>query len=108
MSNYQNKREELLKEMGKITCMHPGRLSQEYRESQAGGKKLLLGPYYKHQQWCEGKNVSRRVKPEEAEALRRGIEGMDCFKKLSAEYIEATVAMTQEGMREQDGKKNSR
>ncbi len=107
MSTYQTKREQLLNEMGKITRMHRGRLSEEYRDREIDGEKKRLGPYYKHQQWSAGKNVSRRVNSEEAQRLREGIEGMDHFKKLSDEYIEATVAMTEQERDEEDSKKNS-
>jgi len=93
--------------MNEIDEMRRGRLSEEYRERAVDGKIHRTGPYYKHQQWVDGKNVSRRVKPEEVGRLRSGIEGMDRFKKLSDEFIEETVAMTEERDDGRNSKKNS-
>jgi len=107
MKNYQAKREELLNQMGSIERMREGRLSEEYRERVVDGQTLRNGPYYKHQQWKDGKNVSRRVKAEEAERLREGIEGMDQFKRLCEDYAQTTVAMTEQMEGQSDAKKNS-
>jgi len=108
MNKLEAKRQSLLKQMGEIDTMHRGRLSEEYRERQQNGETIRLGPYYKYQEWKDGRNKSRRIKAEEVEALREGIEGMDKFKALSADYIGTTVELTErrdEG--ETDSKKNS-
>jgi len=75
--DYQNKRKTLLDQMAEIERMREGRLSEEYRERVVDGQTIRNGPYYKHQLWKDGKNVSRRVPAEEAQRLREGIEGMD-------------------------------
>lgn len=106
-TDYQAKRKELLDQMEGIDRMHEGRLSEEYRERVVDGQTIRNGPYYKHQQWKDGKNVSRRVKAEEAERLREGIEGMDQFKRLCGDYARTTVAMTEEMEGQCDAKKNS-
>ena len=106
--DYQAKRKELLDQMEGIDRMHEGRLSEEYRERVVDGQRLRNGPYYKHQQWKGGKNVSRRVKAEEAERLREGIEGMDQFKRICEDYARTTVAMTEHMEGQGDGKKNSK
>lgn len=105
--DYHAKRDELLNLMGRIERMHEGRLSEEYRERVVDGETIRNGPYYKHQQWKDGKNVSRRVKADEAELLREGIEGMDRFKRLCDDYARTTVAMTEHMESQCDGKKNS-
>jgi len=103
------KRESLLKQMGEIETMSRGNLSEEYRERHVNGKTVQRGPYYKYQVWEDGRNKSRRVKADEAQQLRQGIEGLDKFKKLSSEYIDATIELTeQERGDEADSKKNSR
>ncbi len=86
--------------------MHEGRLSEEYRECTVDGQTIRNGPYYKHQQWKGGKNVSRRVKADEAERLRVGIEGMDQFKRLCEDYVRTRVAMTEDIESQCDAKQN--
>ena len=53
--------------------------------------------------WEKGKNLSRRVKGDEARRLRQGIAEMDCFKHLYDDYAETTVAMTEELEKEHEG-----
>lgn len=108
INHYQAKRKELLDQMGGIDRMHEGRLSEEYRERIVDGRTLRNGPYYKHQKWKDGKNVSRRVKADEADQLREGIEGMDQFKRLCEDYARTTVAMTEDMEGRSDAKKNSK
>ena len=96
MKDYHAQRKTLIEEMSRIERMQRGRLTEEYRQREVEGKVRESGPYFKHQVWSEGKNVSRRVKADEARRLRDDIAGLDRFKELSAQYIEATVAMTNE------------
>jgi len=107
MNDYEAKRKELLEQMEGIDRMHEGRLSEEYRERVVDGQTIRNGPYYKHQQWKDGKNVSKRVKAQEAWRLREGIEGMDQFKRLCEDYAQTTVAMTKQMESRDDAKKNS-
>lgn len=106
ITDYKTKRKKLLDQMEGIDRMHEGRLSEEYRERVVDGRTLCNGPYYKHQQWKDGKNKSRRVKADEAERLREGIEGMDQFKRLCEDYAQTTVAMTEHMEGQSDAKKN--
>lgn len=109
MNKLQAKRESLLNQMGEIDTMHRGRLSEEYRERHENGQTVRLGPYYKYQEWVDGRNKSRRVKADEVEALREGISGMDTFKQLAADYIDTTVELTEQRDNQgADSKKNSR
>jgi len=103
----QTKRKELLDQIGAIERMHKGRLSEEYRERMVDGRIHRTGPYFKHQQWEKGKNLSRRVKGDEAQRLREGIAEMDRFKHLCDDYAETTVAMTEELEKQHESKKNS-
>jgi len=107
MDKLRAKRESLLKQMGEIDTMHRGRLSEEYRERQEHGETVRLGPYYKYQEWKDGRNRSRRVKADEVDSLREGICGMDKFKKLAADYIDTTVELTEQRVdADNEGKKN--
>ena len=55
---------------------------------------VRLGPYYKHQRWEDGRNVSRRVPTTEAEPLRKAVEGYHEFETLADEYAQITIEMT--------------
>ena len=109
MNKLESKRRALLEQMGEIDTMHRGRLSEEYRERHENGQTVRRGPYYKYQEWKDGRNKSRRVKPDEVEALREGISGLDKFKELAADYIDTTVELTEQKHGKVSGsKKNSR
>jgi len=109
MNQYQIKRGGILAEMAKIECMQPGRLTEEYRERSVEGEVKRTGPYFKHQVWRDGKNVTTRVAADEAEGLQKGIEGLDRFKELSKEFVETTIEMTNAAEGSGDsGKKNSK
>ena len=98
-------RRDLLREMSLIERMEFGSLAEEYREAAGGGGETERnGPYYKHQKWEDGRNRSRRVPAEEAEALREALEGRQRFESLSAEFVELTVASTRKA---DHSKKNS-
>lgn len=95
--------------MANIEWMQPGRLTEEYREREVNGEVRRAGPYFKHQMWRDGKNVSRRVPADDVEALKKGIEGLDRFKELSKEFVETTIEMTNAAEEQEDlGKKNSK
>ncbi len=50
--NYQEKREQILKQMAQIDSMARGSMKAEYRETKRkDGEKVQLGPYYKYQRW---------------------------------------------------------
>ena len=107
MNDYETKRQEILEEMDTIKQMEHGRLSEEYREREVDGRIHRTGPYYKHQVWRDGKNVTTRVKAAKVAPLREGIEGMDRFKQLSSDFVAATVAMTHCQSEEMPGKKTT-
>ena len=93
---HHQKRQQILEQMAEIKCMERGKLSEEYREKNKDGKTVQLGPYYKHQCWENGRNVSRRVPVPEVERLRNGVDGYHQFRKLADEFVEVTVEMTRE------------
>jgi len=87
------KRTQLLQQMAALQTMETGSLKEEYHHNQSGGK---AGPYYKHQAWQDGANLSRRVPAEEAVALREAISNRQKFEALATEFIEVTVACTRQ------------
>ena len=75
--------------------MELGSHQEETRPSPANPAQSA-GPYFKHQVWDKGKNLTRRVPAEKAEALAQAIEGRKQFEQLAGQFIETTVAMTRE------------
>ena len=69
MNNHETKRQEILEKMGTIKQMEHGRLTEEYREREVDGRVHRTGPYYKHQVWRDGRNVTTRVKAAEVAFL---------------------------------------
>ena len=52
------------------------------------------GPYYNHQCYENGRNVSRYVPGEQVDALQEAIEGYRHFQQLVAQYVELMVEKT--------------
>ena len=92
-------RRSLVEQIAAISTMQPGTLAEEWRErpDSAGTGVVRLGPYYKHQVWKDGRNVSRRVPADEAILLREDIENAKRFEQLTEELahlnIEHTLAL---------------
>jgi hypothetical protein len=92
-------RRSLVEQIAAISTMQPGALAEEWRErpDSDGTGVVRLGPYYKHQVWKDGRNVSRRVPADEAALLREDIENAKRFEQLTDELahlnIEHTLAL---------------
>lgn len=76
--------------------MQRGTLAEEYRTQCApdGKGTVRLGPYYKHQCWEAGRNLSRRVPAHEVPLLRQDIANAQCFERLTKQLADVTVAQT--------------
>ena len=95
--NYQEKREQILKQMAQVDSMVKGSIVAEYRETtKKSGEKTQLGPYYKYQRWENGRNLTRRVPAEKAEQVKEAVDGYHRFLELAEEFIKITIEMTQE------------
>jgi hypothetical protein len=75
-----HKRQQILQQMEQIDRMERGSLQSETRPSQRLPNQPQ-GPYFKHQIWEEGRNVTRRIPPEKAPALAKAIAGRKEFEK---------------------------
>lgn len=106
MSNFSSKRSQILQQMGQISAMEYGSLKAEVRTAKDGSAS---GPYYQHQVWENGKNMSQRIPAEQAAGLQGAIDGRQQFEQLAEEYVETTVQMTRahQGLLA-ESKKNSR
>lgn len=83
-------RRSLLDQIAGISTMQPGTLAEEWRlrpdpSDPSGEAKVRLGPYYKHQVWKDGRNISRRVPAGEAAFLRMDIDNTKHFEQLTSE-----------------------
>jgi hypothetical protein len=92
--NFSAKRAVILQKMAAIDSMEVGSLKEEYRTNSAGQK---CGPYFKHQVWNDGANLSQRVSADDAAKLQEAIANRQEFEQLSAEFIAVTVEQTREG-----------
>ena len=52
------------------------------------------GPYYNHQCYEEGRNVSRYVPLEQVSAVKEGIDGYRRFQELAQQYVQLMVEKT--------------
>ena len=52
------------------------------------------GPYFNHQCYEEGRNVSRYVPSEQVDEIRGGIEGYRQFQELTHQYVQLMVEKT--------------
>jgi hypothetical protein len=88
--------------MAAIDSMELGSIKAEYRTSSSGQK---VGPYFKHQVWNDGANLSQRVSAEDAPKLQQAIENRQKFEQLSADFIAVTVEQTRQQQSPLDLKK---
>jgi hypothetical protein len=94
MSNeFLSKRTQILEQMAALDTMEQGSLKAEYRDNPAGERR---GPYFKHQVWQDGTNISRRVPPEEAALLEAAIGNRQKFEALASQFVEVTVSSTRQ------------
>lgn len=92
-SKLHTQRTVLLQQMAALESMEQGSLKTEYREQPSGAKS---GPYFKHQVWRDGANVSKRISPQDAPDLAAAIANRQKFEVLAADFIELTVSHTRQ------------
>ena len=66
------------------------------RAYRMGGGGGMTGPYFQHQVWENGKNLSQRIRAEEAPALQTAIANRQLAEALAQEYIAVTVQWTRQ------------
>ena len=106
MTTLQARRDQLLQDMAQCNTMEYGSLRAEHRPAAAGG---TTGPYYQHQVWEKGKNLSQRIPAADAPALQSAIANRQRFEQLAQEFVAVTVQLTRRRQdSETDAKKNAR
>ena|SRR5207247_2294132 len=93
MNPLLHKRQQILQQMDQIKRMEHGSLQAETRPS-ARHPNQGRGPYFKHQVWENGQNLTRRIPADKADTLAQAIEGRKEFEKLAEQFIDATVVLT--------------
>jgi hypothetical protein len=94
--SYHSLRQSLLDDLASITTMRPGTLAEEYRQhpSPDGKSTIRLGPYYKHQIWQDGRNITRRVPAAEAALLKEDIEEARRYHRITGQLAELNIRNT--------------
>jgi hypothetical protein len=95
-SSHQSNRKALIDQIAAITTMQPGTLAEEWRERpdpDTGGTQRI-GPYYKHQVWRDGRNLSRRISASEAAQLREDIDNAKRYAELTGELARINIERT--------------
>lgn len=106
MKSLQAQRDQILRQLAQLDTMEYGSLRTEHRPVQGGG---TTGPYYQHQVWQEGKNLSQRIPAAEAAALQSALANRQRAEVLAQEYIALTVQLTRRRADDETGaKKNAR
>ena len=88
----------LLQQIAQIQHMERGKLCVMRQGPQ--------GPYYNHQTWEKGRNISRYVPQEQVAPLQEAIAGYEQFHKLVEQYIQLMVDKTRAELASGSKKKN--
>lgn len=92
-AKFHTQRTLVLEQMAALESMEQGSLKTEFRDQPSGTRS---GPYFKHQVWRDGSNISQRISPEDAPQLAAAIANRQKFESLAADFVELTVAHTRQ------------
>lgn len=87
---------QILVQIAQIQSMEFGKLS-EYQHPE---RSKDSGSYFRLQNWQDGKNHTRHVRPEELPALRVALEGYARFRALTEQYAQVIVSQTRARLEE--------
>ncbi|MFA5264527.1 MAG: DUF6788 family protein [Opitutaceae bacterium] len=106
MKSLRTRRTQILGQLAQLETMEYGSLRAEHRPAAGGG---TTGPYYQHQVWEHGKNLSQRIPTDEAPALQAALANRQRAEALVQEYIAVTVQLTRRRTDDETGaKKNAK
>ena len=77
---------QLFQQIAQIKWMERGKLTLMSKGPQ--------GPHYKLQAWEKGKNVSRHVSRDQADAVKEALDGYGKFQDLTQEYAQGVIDQT--------------
>ena len=102
--NASSEKAQILAQIVAIKSMEFGKLS----EYQHRGRPKGSSSYYRLQIWCDGKNRTRYVRPEELPAIQEALSGHALFRELVDKYANLVVAETRQRMDDPAKKKTLR
>jgi hypothetical protein len=87
-------RESILDQLDLLTAMARGTLAEEFREQPGpnGSGSIRLGPYFKHQVWEGGRNLTTRVPAQRVDLLREHLQNGKRFDQLTAQLAALAIA----------------
>ncbi|MBU0705352.1 MAG: hypothetical protein KKC18_16000 [Chloroflexi bacterium] len=89
MTQPRKQQAQLLQDMGAITRMRRGHLTEQYnRKKDPDGTERRWGPYYTLQAWVGGKNRSERISADGVPQVRQDLENHAAFTELCERYVE--------------------
>lgn len=97
----QTQKQRILQQIAAIQTMERGKLSPYSFNDRPGAN----GPYYKLQQWQEGKNHTRYIPAQEIPQVEAALAGYQQYQRLTAQYADLVIEETRKGLA--DSKKNS-
>lgn len=92
-TEFLSQRARILQQMASLDTMEEGSLRADFRPRPSGGQ---VGPYYKHQVWKEGHNITRHVPADQAGALQEAIANRQQFEQLAAQFVSLTIDHTRQ------------
>jgi len=95
---------QILQQIAAIDAMECGKLSAYSFKKRPG----VAGPYYKLQNWREGKNQTRYVPQDELPALKAALAGYTQYQQLTQEYADLIIAETRQKINGSKKKKSPR
>lgn len=96
MTEARKQQAKLLQEMGTISRLRRGHLTEQYNHKKApDGTERRWGPYYTLQAWAEGKNRSVRIPNDRVPQVRQDLQNYTAFTKLCEQYVEVSEAVAQ-------------
>lgn len=88
----QSDKQQILRQIAAITAMERGKLSAFSFEDRPGA----AGPYYRLQQWENGKNHTRHVSAEAVPSVQAAVAGYAQFQQLTEQYADLVVSETRQ------------
>lgn len=95
MSTLRDTRNELLKQIGEISHLRRGQLSEQYyNRTDSSGELIKTGPYFVWQAWIKNKKRSIRVPQSDVDSVKRDTLNYQKLKGLFDRLAEVTEEIT--------------
>ena len=96
MTEPRKQQAQILQDMGAITRMRRGHLTEQYnRKRNPNGTVRRWGPYYTLQAWVGGKNRSERIPAAVVPQVRQDLDSYAAFTELTERYVAVAERLAQ-------------